>query len=76
MKILFISFFVSILFVSCSSPNITDIANQLCNCKKLSAQEAETCFLKWEEQYGKVSLSESQRATFDNIVLECMGAKK
>jgi len=76
MKFLLFSVFLSLIFISCSSPNITGIANELCHCKTLSPQEAEKCFLEWEEQYGKISLSESQRATFDNIVLECMGAKK
>jgi hypothetical protein len=67
---------INILFISCSSPNITRIANELCQCKTLSPQEAEFCFKRWEDQYGNISLSESQRLTFDNIVIECMGAKK
>jgi hypothetical protein len=76
MKLIFILTILIVGVVSCSSPNITAIANELCHCKSLSTLEAETCFLKWEEQYGKVSLTESQRATFDKIVLECMVAKK
>lgn len=76
MKFLIISVFFYLILNSCSSPNITSIANELCNCKSLPPLEAENCFLDWEEKYGKVSLSESQRATFDNIVLECMGTKK
>lgn len=70
----------SILFligaVSCSSPNITNIAEELCACKSLSPQEGELCFLRWEENYGTISLSESQKTTFDAIVVDCMGEKK
>lgn len=76
MKSLFFALISSVFMLSCSSPNVTKIAEELCQCKALSPQEAEVCFKRWEDQYGNISLSESQRLTFDNIVIECMGAKK
>jgi hypothetical protein len=62
-----------ILFMgSCSSPDIRQIADELCDCKKLSDEQGEKCFLEWEEKYAHIRLSESQRATFDGIVMDCM----
>lgn len=75
MKSVFSLLFILFIITSCSSPNITAIAKELCQCKSLSPQEAEKCFLKWEDKYGKVSLTESQRITFDEIVVECMTTK-
>jgi hypothetical protein len=72
MKNTFLLLSICVLSISCSSPDIRQIANELCDCKQLPENEGEKCFLEWEEKHAQIRLSESQKATFDGIVIECM----
>jgi hypothetical protein len=72
MKLIIIIVSIALMAYSCSGPDVRLIADELCACKKLPATEGEKCFLNWEEKYADIRLTESQKATFDGIVMECM----
>jgi len=66
---------LSVMFVSCSSPDADKIANEFCHCRDIEAQsgpvQGEQCFNDWDRKYGKVRLSEAEMNVFKTITINC-----